>query len=253
MIYFEDARLEFFGVPLAYLPYFSAPDPTVKRKTGVLMPSYSTSSVYGLGVSVPYYWALAPDYDLDLHADDHDQARAAAAGRMASAAAQWRLQHPRHRASSSSTRSCLSDGVTRRAIATGAAASKRRANSIFRTNGSGAGTARCCPTRTISTTTACSGTCRQAICSRSSTPDYALVPALSRGPRRSQLLRRAHDVLLWPLASRRSGPASGRASGDRPRLCLQEPDIRRRIELPQQSDQSVPRYRQLRPDLADRR
>ena len=49
MIYFEDARLEFFGVPMAYLPYFSAPDPTVKRKTGVLTPSYSTSSVYGLG------------------------------------------------------------------------------------------------------------------------------------------------------------------------------------------------------------
>ena len=38
MIYFEDARLEFFGMPLAYLPYFSAPDPTVKRKTGFLMP-----------------------------------------------------------------------------------------------------------------------------------------------------------------------------------------------------------------------
>ena len=41
----------------------SAPDPTVKRKTGVLTPRYSTSSVYGLGVTIPYYWALAPDYD----------------------------------------------------------------------------------------------------------------------------------------------------------------------------------------------
>jgi LPS-assembly protein len=63
MLYFEDAKLEFLGVPFAYVPYFSAPDPTVKRKTGVLMPTISTSSVYGLGVSVPYYWALAPDYD----------------------------------------------------------------------------------------------------------------------------------------------------------------------------------------------
>src|SRR6185437_5844092 len=63
MLYFEDAQLEFLGVPMAYFPYMSAPDPTVKRKTGVLTPSYSTSSVYGLGVSVPYYWALAPDYD----------------------------------------------------------------------------------------------------------------------------------------------------------------------------------------------
>ena len=63
MLYFEDARLEFLGVPLAYMPYMSAPDPTVKRKTGVLTPTYSTSSVYGLGVAVPYYWALAPNYD----------------------------------------------------------------------------------------------------------------------------------------------------------------------------------------------
>jgi LPS-assembly protein len=63
MIYFEDARLEFFGVPLAYLPYMSAPDPTVKRKTGVLLPTFSSSTAYGIGVAVPYYWALAPDYD----------------------------------------------------------------------------------------------------------------------------------------------------------------------------------------------
>jgi LPS-assembly protein len=63
MMYFEDARLEFFGQPLAWLPYFSAPDPTVKRKTGMLVPVASSSSVYGGALDVPYYWALAPDYD----------------------------------------------------------------------------------------------------------------------------------------------------------------------------------------------
>ena len=63
MMYFEDARLEFFGQPIAWLPYFSAPDPTVKRKTGVLTPAISSSSVYGGALEVPYYWALAPDYD----------------------------------------------------------------------------------------------------------------------------------------------------------------------------------------------
>ena len=62
MLYFENAQLEFFGVPLAYLPYFSAPDPTVKRKSGFLAPNIS-SSIYGFGVEVPYYWAIAPDYD----------------------------------------------------------------------------------------------------------------------------------------------------------------------------------------------
>lgn len=64
MIYFEDASLEFFGQPMAWLPYFSAPDPTVKRKTGVLMPTVSSNSKYGFGLEVPYYWALAPDYDV---------------------------------------------------------------------------------------------------------------------------------------------------------------------------------------------
>ncbi len=63
MIYFEDASLEFFGKPIAYLPYFSAPDPTVKRKSGFLIPSLGSSSIFGQSVEIPYYWALAPDYD----------------------------------------------------------------------------------------------------------------------------------------------------------------------------------------------
>ena len=66
MIYFEDARLEFFGQPIAWLPYFSAPDPTVKRKTGVLVPSITSNSKYGVALEVPYYWALAPDYDMTV-------------------------------------------------------------------------------------------------------------------------------------------------------------------------------------------
>ena len=35
MLYFENAQLEFFGVPMAYLPYFSTPDPTVKTQDRV--------------------------------------------------------------------------------------------------------------------------------------------------------------------------------------------------------------------------
>ncbi|MBI4273496.1 MAG: LPS-assembly protein LptD [Rhizobiales bacterium] len=66
MIYFENGSLEFFGAPIAYFPYFSTPDPTVKRKTGFLVPEFKSSSVYGFGVEIPYYWALAPDYDVTL-------------------------------------------------------------------------------------------------------------------------------------------------------------------------------------------
>jgi LPS-assembly protein len=67
MLYFENAQLEFFGVPLAYIPYFSAPDPTVKRKSGFLMPGYSTNSTYGFGIETPFYWAIAPDYDATIN------------------------------------------------------------------------------------------------------------------------------------------------------------------------------------------
>jgi len=63
MLYFENAQLEFFGIPMAYLPYFSTPDPTVKRKTGFLMAQFSTSTGFGYGVETPFYWAIAPDYD----------------------------------------------------------------------------------------------------------------------------------------------------------------------------------------------
>lgn len=64
VIYYEDASLEFFGSPVAYLPYLSMPDPTVKRKSGFLMPGGVVSDRLGVGVTVPYYWALNPYYDL---------------------------------------------------------------------------------------------------------------------------------------------------------------------------------------------
>jgi LPS-assembly protein len=65
-IYFEDAKLEFFGYPIAYLPYFVAPDPTAKHVSGFLVPSMHSSTAYGFAVTTPYYFALAPTYDLTL-------------------------------------------------------------------------------------------------------------------------------------------------------------------------------------------
>jgi LPS-assembly protein len=66
MIYFENAQVEFFGQPAAYFPFLSTPDQTVKRKSGFLYPLTLYSNIYGVGLQVPYYWALAPDYDLTL-------------------------------------------------------------------------------------------------------------------------------------------------------------------------------------------
>ncbi|WP_459630149.1 LPS-assembly protein LptD [Alsobacter sp. R-9] len=65
-IYYEDATLEFWGLPVAYIPYFSAPDATVKRKSGFLPPHYVASSALGYGISTPYFWAPAPNYDVTV-------------------------------------------------------------------------------------------------------------------------------------------------------------------------------------------
>jgi LPS-assembly protein len=66
MIYFEDARVEFFGTPLMYVPFMSAPDPSVTRKSGFLFPNITYGTAYGAGVEIPYFWALAPNYDLTM-------------------------------------------------------------------------------------------------------------------------------------------------------------------------------------------
>lgn len=65
-VYYEDARFELFGMPIAYLPYFSHPDPTVKQRSGFLRPNFLYSKNLGYGVEVPYYFALAPDYDMTV-------------------------------------------------------------------------------------------------------------------------------------------------------------------------------------------
>ena len=63
---FEDSRFEFFGFPIAYLPAFEVADPTVKRKTGFLIPGINYKSELGVGVIVPFYVALSDTYDLTL-------------------------------------------------------------------------------------------------------------------------------------------------------------------------------------------
>ncbi len=66
MVYYEDAWLEVAGVPIAYVPYFSAADPSVTRESGVLTPTFYQGNKLGYGIGVPYFFNLAPNYDLTL-------------------------------------------------------------------------------------------------------------------------------------------------------------------------------------------
>jgi LPS-assembly protein len=106
MMYFEGAALEFFGTPLAYLPYFSAPDPTVKRKTGVLVP---TSREHGYSVtgrtSGRWRQPTSPS------PDDHDRQGPC---RKVNGAIELNGSYSIRASESSLDRACSKDGLRRR-------------------------------------------------------------------------------------------------------------------------------------------
>jgi LPS-assembly protein len=60
---YYNAVLEMFGWPVAWFPYISAPDPSVKRASGLLMPSIGTSSHLGAFVAQPYYLVIDDQSD----------------------------------------------------------------------------------------------------------------------------------------------------------------------------------------------
>lgn len=62
-IFYADAFLEVFGVPVAYVPFFSHPDPTVIRKTGFLRPTFGSDSVLGFIYRQPYFFNISPSQD----------------------------------------------------------------------------------------------------------------------------------------------------------------------------------------------
>ncbi len=56
-------RFEVLDVPVFYVPYLTMPIGNT-RKTGLLFPSLSYGSSDGLEIGVPFYWNIAPQYDL---------------------------------------------------------------------------------------------------------------------------------------------------------------------------------------------
>ncbi len=58
-------RFEVLNVPIFYFPYMTMPIGDT-RKTGLLFPSLSYGSSDGFEVEVPFYWNIAPQYDMTL-------------------------------------------------------------------------------------------------------------------------------------------------------------------------------------------
>ena len=63
---YHDATLDFLGVPVGYLPYFSHPDPSVRRASGWLVPDFGNTSHVGYFFAAPYYWAIDPNQDVTI-------------------------------------------------------------------------------------------------------------------------------------------------------------------------------------------
>ena len=65
-IYYDNVLLKIYDFPIFFFPKFSHPDPTVKRKSGLLAPSFTNSNTLGTGFGVPYFWNLGNDRDLTI-------------------------------------------------------------------------------------------------------------------------------------------------------------------------------------------
>ena len=64
LIEYEDATLDMFGWPVAYTPYLSHPDPTVKRESGFLIPSFGKGASVGTNATIPYYLVIDDQSDV---------------------------------------------------------------------------------------------------------------------------------------------------------------------------------------------
>ena len=71
---YKNSWLKLFDQEIFYFPYFSHPDPSVKRKSGFLVPYYGSSNNFGSWINIPYFKTLGKDKDMTfnprIYADD---------------------------------------------------------------------------------------------------------------------------------------------------------------------------------------
>jgi LPS-assembly protein len=66
-ITYKNATLDLNNIPILYTPYFSHPDPSVKREAGFLAPSFgSLSSDIGSIIKIPYFYPISQSADFTV-------------------------------------------------------------------------------------------------------------------------------------------------------------------------------------------
>ena len=64
---YKNVSLDLNSIPVIYVPYFSHPDPTVKRKEGFLAPSFSSlGGDLGSTIKIPYFYPLSESADFTV-------------------------------------------------------------------------------------------------------------------------------------------------------------------------------------------
>ena len=65
-VYYDNAVVKIYNIPIFYFPYLSHPDPSVERRSGLLPPTLYDSKNLGSGVSIPYFWAMNNDKNFTI-------------------------------------------------------------------------------------------------------------------------------------------------------------------------------------------
>jgi LPS-assembly protein len=65
-MYFYNFWFDAYGVPVLWLPYFSQPDPTVKYRSGFLVPEFGSTNDMGMQINAPLYLNFSDNHDLTL-------------------------------------------------------------------------------------------------------------------------------------------------------------------------------------------
>jgi len=65
-LHFDHPQFRALGMPVASLPWLTAPDPSVERMTGFLRPQFRTTSGLGFGIKLPYFVTLGDHADITL-------------------------------------------------------------------------------------------------------------------------------------------------------------------------------------------
>ena len=63
-INYKNTLLKLYDIPIMYFPKFFHPDPTVKRRSGFLTPTFSAEKNSGNYLNIPYFLALAENRDI---------------------------------------------------------------------------------------------------------------------------------------------------------------------------------------------